>query len=171
MNHAVGGGPFRQTLYKVELYNNNHGLPTEWRVSALCRMRLSAPVRYKVEQSEIAPTGSCRPKVLRSRRPYTAIALCHQNLAPRQVTPARISTEIAVSKCSVIAASAFLLSCTRFGIATATEAGVIALVWALVLGKFVFREYSWRHLGRSLADCCVDSALIGFLIAASVPFA
>lgn len=66
----------------------------------------------------------------------------------------------------VIAASAFVLSRIRFGIAAATEAGVIALVWAFVLGKFVFREYSWRHLGRSLADCCVDSALIGFLIAA-----
>ncbi|WP_370526702.1 TRAP transporter large permease subunit [Salipiger sp. PrR007] len=64
-----------------------------------------------------------------------------------------------------------MLSCIRFGIAAATEAGVIALVWAFVLGKFVFREYSWRHLGRSLAECCVDSALIGFLIAASVPFA
>nr|WP_235939976.1 MULTISPECIES: TRAP transporter large permease subunit [unclassified Salipiger] len=134
-------------------------------------MRLSAPARYKVEQSEIAPTEPCRPKALRSRRPHTAIALCHQNLAPRHVTPARISTEIAVSKCSVIAASAFVLSCIRFGIAAATEAGVIALVWAFVLGKFVFREYSWRHLGRSLAECCVDSALIGFLIAASVPFA
>lgn len=64
-----------------------------------------------------------------------------------------------------------VLGCIRFGITTATEAGVIALVWAFILGKFVFREYNWRQLGRSLADCCVDSALIGFLIAASVPFA
>lgn len=64
-----------------------------------------------------------------------------------------------------------VLGCIRFGITTATEAGVIALVWALVLGKFIFRECTWRELYRSLADCCVDSALIGFLIAASVPFA
>lgn len=64
-----------------------------------------------------------------------------------------------------------VLGCIRFGITTATEAGVMALVWAFILGKFVFREYSWRQLGESLAECCVDSALIGFLIAASVPFA
>ncbi len=64
-----------------------------------------------------------------------------------------------------------VLGCIRFGVTTATEAGVMALVWAFVLGVFVFRECSWGQLYSALAECCVDSALIGFLIAASVPFA
>lgn len=64
-----------------------------------------------------------------------------------------------------------VLGCIRFGITTATEAGVIAVLWAFVLGKFVFRECSWRNLHRALTDSSIDAALIGFLIAASVPFA
>ena len=64
-----------------------------------------------------------------------------------------------------------VLGCIRFGITTATEAGVMALVWAFLLGKFVFRAYSWKDLFHSLSDCATNSALIGFLIAASVPFA
>lgn len=59
----------------------------------------------------------------------------------------------------------------RFGIITATEAGVIALLWTFVLGKFVFREYGWKKFYRAFAECGTDAALVGFLIAASVPFA
>ena len=70
-----------------------------------------------------------------------------------------------------LAIAVVVLGCIRLGITTATEAGVIALVWALVLGKFIFRECTWKELYISLKDCSVDSALIGFLIAASVPFA
>lgn len=70
-----------------------------------------------------------------------------------------------------LAIAVVVLGCIRFGITTATEAGVVALVWAFVLGKFVFRECSWQQLYRSLGNCSIDAALIGFLIAASVPFA
>ncbi|SFU23076.1 TRAP transporter large permease subunit [Mesorhizobium sp. YR577] len=70
-----------------------------------------------------------------------------------------------------LAIAVVVLGCIRFGVTTATEAGVVALVWAFVLGKFVFRECSWRQLYDALVDCGIDSALIGFLIAASVPFA
>ncbi|HEX9856743.1 MAG TPA: TRAP transporter large permease subunit, partial [Paracoccaceae bacterium] len=64
-----------------------------------------------------------------------------------------------------------VLGCIRFGVTTATEAGVIAVLWSFALGKFVFRECNWRDLYRALVDSGIDSALIGFLIAASVPFA
>jgi len=67
--------------------------------------------------------------------------------------------------------AAIIIGCIRFGITTATEAGVIALFWTFVLGKFVYREYGWRAFYRSLVECATDSALIGFLIAASIPFA
>lgn len=64
-----------------------------------------------------------------------------------------------------------VLGCIRFGVTTATEAGVIAVLWAFALGKFVFRECSWPDLYRALVDSSIDAALIGFLIAASAPFA
>lgn len=64
-----------------------------------------------------------------------------------------------------------VLGCIRFGITTATEAGVMALIWAFLLGKFVFKAYDWKELYRSLVECGTDSAMIGFLIACSVPFA
>lgn len=59
----------------------------------------------------------------------------------------------------------------RFGIITATEAGVVALIWTFVLGKWVFRAYGWGRFYRAFAECGTDAALVGFLIAASVPFA
>lgn len=67
--------------------------------------------------------------------------------------------------------AAIIIGCIRFGITTATEAGVIALFWTFILGKFVYREYSWKSFYRALVECATDAALIGFLIAASIPFA
>lgn len=70
-----------------------------------------------------------------------------------------------------LAIAVAVLGCIRFGVTTATEAGVVAVLWSFALGKFVFRECSWSDLYRALTDSSIDSALIGFLIAASVPFA
>ncbi len=64
-----------------------------------------------------------------------------------------------------------IIGALRFGIATATEVGVIAMVWALILGKFVYRAFSWRQIYAEIVQCSIDSAIIGFLIGVSVPFA
>ena len=64
-----------------------------------------------------------------------------------------------------------ILGLLRFGVVTATEVGVVAVLWALFLGMFLYRAFTWRQLYADLAECAVDSALIGFLIAVSVPFA
>lgn len=71
----------------------------------------------------------------------------------------------------VMAIAVIVLGGIRFGITTATEAGVMAVIWAFVIGKFVFREFTWKEAYAALKDCGVDSAMIGFLIASSVPFA
>lgn len=76
-----------------------------------------------------------------------------------------------VSALPALVIAVIVLGCIRFGITTATEAGVMALLWAFVLGKFVYREYGWGKLYGVFIDCATDTALIGFLIAASVPFA
>lgn len=64
-----------------------------------------------------------------------------------------------------------ILGLLRFGVVTATEVGVVAVLYAFVLGKFAYRNFTWRQCYDDLAECAIDSALIGFLIAVSVPFA
>ncbi len=71
----------------------------------------------------------------------------------------------------VMAIAVIVLGGIRFGITTATEAGVMAVIWAFLIGKFVFREFTWREAFVALKDCGTDAAMIGFLIASSVPFA
>ncbi|SFJ77553.1 TRAP transporter, DctM subunit [Bosea sp. OK403] len=64
-----------------------------------------------------------------------------------------------------------ILTLLRFGVVTATEVGVIAVLWSLLLGKFAYRAFTWKTFYKDMVECSVDSALIGFLIAVSVPFA
>ncbi|CAM5200611.1 Sialic acid TRAP transporter permease protein SiaT [Castellaniella defragrans] len=85
--------------------------------------------------------------------------------------PAPVILKAFVRSIPALFIAAIIIGCIRFGITTATEAGAIAVFWTFVLGKFVYREYSWKAFYRSLSDCATDSALIGFLIAASIPFA
>jgi tripartite ATP-independent transporter DctM subunit len=81
-----------------------------------------------------------------------------------------------IARCGLRALPAFalillILGLLRFGVVTATEVGVVAVLWALALGKFAYRSFTWREFFADMAECAVDSALIGFLIAVSVPFA
>jgi len=59
----------------------------------------------------------------------------------------------------------------RVGLVTPTEAGVLAVVYALLLGLLVYREYSVRSLYEVLNRAALESALVGFLIGAATPFA
>lgn len=57
----------------------------------------------------------------------------------------------------------------RFGFFTATEAGAIAVVVALLLGVVVYRELSVRDLGAALLQAGIDSGIIMIIIALSAP--
>lgn len=59
----------------------------------------------------------------------------------------------------------FLLGAIITGITTATEAGVIGVLYALFLGGVVYREYDWRGLYRILVDAAVNSAIPCFVVA------
>ena len=76
----------------------------------------------------------------------------------------------AVGALPVLVLPIVIIGGMRFGVVTATEAGVVAVLWALVLGRAIYGELRPVELYRDLVDCGVDSALIGFLIAVSVPF-
>ena len=59
----------------------------------------------------------------------------------------------------------------RFGITTATEAGVMTLVYTVILGKFFYKAYTWKTFYVAFRDCGVETAIVAFLIAATAPFA
>ncbi|MEO7243366.1 MAG: TRAP transporter large permease subunit [Variovorax sp.] len=76
-----------------------------------------------------------------------------------------------VKAAPVLSLAVMIIAGLRFGIVTATESGVIAVIWALVLGMFWYREFGFKELYRLLADCGVEAALVGLLIGAATPFA
>jgi tripartite ATP-independent transporter DctM subunit len=64
----------------------------------------------------------------------------------------------------------FIIGSLRFGIATPTETGAIAVTYALFLGMVIYRTFDRKTMYSILAATAVDSALIGLLIGAALPF-
>lgn len=59
----------------------------------------------------------------------------------------------------------FLLGSIAFGLATATEAGVIGVLYALLLGGFVYRDYSLRELYAIAVEAAINTAIPVFIVA------
>ncbi len=55
----------------------------------------------------------------------------------------------------------------RGGVFTATEAGVIAVVYALLIGVFVYRELTLRDMFKALTNAAKTSSVVMFLAAAA----
>ncbi len=53
----------------------------------------------------------------------------------------------------------FLLGSIASGLVTATEAGVIGVVYALFLGGFVYRDYTFRELFTIMVDTAISTAV------------
>lgn len=71
----------------------------------------------------------------------------------------------------VLALALLIIGGIRLGIVTPTEAGVLAVVYAFLLGTFVYRSWDKRSLYEAVRSAAVDAALVGFLIGAASPFA
>lgn len=59
----------------------------------------------------------------------------------------------------------------RFGVFTATEAGAIAMIYALFCGAFLYRKLTGRNLVAAVRDAMMDTVVIVVIIAAAAPFA
>ncbi|MCY4190795.1 MAG: TRAP transporter large permease [Rhodospirillaceae bacterium] len=57
------------------------------------------------------------------------------------------------------------------GVFTATEAGVVAVAYATIVGAFVYRTLSFKLFGELLVDAAVTTAAAMFLIAMATSFA
>jgi len=67
--------------------------------------------------------------------------------------------------------SVLIIGGIRFGIVTATEAGVVAVVYALAVGIFFYRDLKLPEVWRGLRESSIDSAMVGFMIGVAAPFA
>ena len=67
--------------------------------------------------------------------------------------------------------SVLIIGGIRFGFVTATEAGVVAVVYALAIGVFFYRDLRLPEVWRGLRESSIDSAMVGFLISVAAPFA
>jgi C4-dicarboxylate transporter DctM subunit len=56
------------------------------------------------------------------------------------------------------------------GVATATEAGVIAVVYAFIIGVFVYREISIRHIPKLLTNAAINTAVPVLIISCASIF-
>lgn len=55
----------------------------------------------------------------------------------------------------------------RFGIFTASEAGAFAVVYAFIVGKFIYKELTWEGLIDTLETSITDNGVILFIIMAA----
>ncbi len=67
--------------------------------------------------------------------------------------------------------SVLIIGGIRFGFVTATEAGVVAVVYALLIGMFFYRDLKLPEVWRGLRESSIDSAMVGFMIGVAAPFA
>lgn len=56
----------------------------------------------------------------------------------------------------------------KFGVFTPTEAAVVAVAYALVVGLFVYRELAWRDLYGLMLNSAKTTAVIMFMVAAAL---
>ncbi len=67
--------------------------------------------------------------------------------------------------------SVLIIGGIRFGVVTATEAGVVAVIYALLIGIFFYRDLRLPDVWRGLRESSVDSGMVGFMIGVAAPFA
>jgi tripartite ATP-independent transporter DctM subunit len=58
----------------------------------------------------------------------------------------------------------------RFGVFTPSESGAFAVVYALLIGKFVYKELHWKNFRDALITTLKDNGAIMLIIAMSGPF-
>jgi tripartite ATP-independent transporter DctM subunit len=58
----------------------------------------------------------------------------------------------------------------RFGIFTPSESGAFAVVYAILIGKFVYKELNWKNFRDALITTLKDNGAIMLIIAMSGPF-
>jgi tripartite ATP-independent transporter DctM subunit len=64
----------------------------------------------------------------------------------------------------------FVIGGIIFGFVTATEAGIIAVIYALLISMLVYRELSWSELVTVMVDTAKITGIVVLCIGAAAPF-
>ncbi|MCQ2005373.1 TRAP transporter large permease [Rhizobium sp. NRK18] len=65
----------------------------------------------------------------------------------------------------------FILGTILSGLATATEAAALSVVYALVVGGFIYRELTWKEIGSALVETVSGTGSVMLIVAVATPFA
>jgi len=63
-----------------------------------------------------------------------------------------------------------LIAGLRFGLFTPSEAGAFACVYAVAVGAFAYKRFSWKGMVQTLESTVVDVGMVMLLISLSAPF-
>jgi tripartite ATP-independent transporter DctM subunit len=58
----------------------------------------------------------------------------------------------------------------RFGLFTPSESGAFAVAYAILIGKFIYKELTWKNFKNALITTLKDNGAIMLIIAMSGPF-
>jgi tripartite ATP-independent transporter DctM subunit len=92
---------------------------------------------------------------------------------PRPEAPKLTPVELAKNLRESIWALLFpviLIIGIRFGVFTPSESGAFAVVYAVIVGKFVYKELTWQNFRDALITTLKDNGAIMLIIAMSGPF-
>jgi tripartite ATP-independent transporter DctM subunit len=101
-----------------------------------------------------------------------AIVSRRRNYAPSRSTKAtrgELGQQLMASFWALLLPFGILLG-LRFGVFTPTEAGAAAVLYAVVIGAFIYRELRWAHVPAILMESALATAGIMFIICSAVAF-
>lgn len=85
---------------------------------------------------------------------------------PRQPVSARLQASVAAIWALLM--PVIILGGIRFGVFTPTEAAVIAAVYAMLVGLFIYRELKVTHLYRVFVNAAKTTSVVLFLVASAL---
>jgi tripartite ATP-independent transporter DctM subunit len=97
----------------------------------------------------------------------------HKYDPPRPDSPKLTVTELLINLKESIWALLFpviLIVGIRFGVFTPSESGAFAVVYSIIIGKFVYKELTWKNFKEALITTLKDNGAIMLIIAMSGPF-
>ncbi len=75
--------------------------------------------------------------------------------------------ESAIDASWALVAPAIILGGIFTGVFTATEAGIVAVVYAFLVGKYVYRQIAWSEVPELLLKAALTTAIVFFIVSAS----
>lgn len=100
---------------------------------------------------------------------YVTAVLQRHPTSGHRVSPAEMLTHLRRAILPLLAV-VFVLGGIMFGFVTATEAGVIAVLYAIVVSMLVYREMRWRDLLPIMVNTAKITGIVVLCIAAASPF-